>query len=77
MTEEAIPPKLKGKLKDNGKPLREVSDATKAPGHKLAKALNQIFTPSTGQTKTGVNGGNELIKFYKRRQIRWKFPRKL
>ena len=65
MTEGAIPPKLKGKLKDHkdGKPLREVSDATNAPGHKLAKALNQIFKPYTGQTKTAVNGGKELIKF--------------
>ena len=65
MTEGAIPPKLKAKLKDHkdGKPLREVSDATKAPGHNLAKALNQIFTPYTGQTKTAANEGKELIKF--------------
>ena len=38
-TEGAIPPKLKGQLKDHkdGKPLREIADASNSPGHKLAK----------------------------------------
>ena len=62
MPEGAIPPKLKGKLKDHkdGKPLRGVSDATNAPGHKLAKALNQIFKPYTGQTKTAEESKRDV-----------------
>ena len=67
MTQGAISPTLKGKLKDHkdGKPLREVSDATKSPGHKLAKTLNKLFEPYTGQTKTAIKGGKQLIKFLK------------
>ena len=63
MTQGAISPRLKGQLKDHkeDKPLREVSDATKSPGHKLAKVLNQIFSSYTGQSKTAVKGGKDLI----------------
>ena len=45
MTQGAISPRLKGQLKDHKdeKPLREVSDALKSPGHKLAKVLNKLF----------------------------------
>ena len=65
MTQGAISPRLKGHLKDHkeGKPLREVSDASKSPGHKLAKVLNQLFAPYTGQSKTAVKGGKDLIKY--------------
>ena len=65
MTEGAISPTLKGKLKHHKeeKPLREISDATKASGHKLAKVLNKLFDPYTRQTNTAVNGGNQLIEF--------------
>jgi len=43
MTQGAISPRLKGQLKDHKdeKPLREVSDASKSPGHKLVKVLNK------------------------------------
>ena len=58
MTQGAISPRLKGHLKDHKeeKPVRELSDASKSPGHKLAKVLNQLFAPYTGQSKTAVKG---------------------
>ena len=67
MTQGAISPRLKGQLKDHKdeKPLREVSDASKSPGHKLAKVLNKLFAPYTCQTKTAVRGGKELIQYIK------------
>ena len=48
MTQDAISPRLKGQLKDHKdeKPLREVSDASKSPGHKLAKVLNKYSNPT-------------------------------
>ena len=53
ITEGALPPRLKGKLKDHkdGKPLREIADASKSPAHKLAKAVNKLFKPYTRLTK--------------------------
>ena len=65
ITEGAIAPTLKGQLKDHKdtKPLREVSDASKSPGHELAKMLNKLFEPYTCQTKTAITGGKQLIKF--------------
>ena len=64
MTEGAISPTLKGKLKEHKeeKPLRKILDATKAPGHKLGKVLNKLFDPYTRLTKTAINGGNQLIE---------------
>ena len=46
-----------------GDPMREISDASRSPGHKLAKTLNKIFDTYTQQTKTAVNGGKQLIQF--------------
>ena len=45
ITEGTIAPTLKGQLKDHKdtKPLREVSDASKSPGHELAKVIKQII----------------------------------
>ena len=65
MTQGAISPRLKGQLKDHKdeKPLREVSDASKSPGHKLAKVLNKLFESYTGQTKTAVKSGKQLVQF--------------
>ena len=67
MTQGAISPRLKGKLKDHkeGKLLREVSDASESPGHKLAKTLNKLFEPYTGQTRTAIKGGKQVIQFLK------------
>ena len=64
ITEGAIAPTLKGQLKDHKdtKPLREVSNASQSPGHELAKVLNKLFEPYTGQTKTAITGGKQLIK---------------
>jgi len=42
-----------------------VSDAAKSPGHELAKALNKLFEPYTGKTKTAITGGKQLIQFLK------------
>ena len=68
-TEGAIPPQLRGQIKDHkadqGYPMREISDASRSPGHKLAKVLNKIFEPYTRQTKTAVTGGKQLIQFLK------------
>lgn len=63
LTEGAISPQLKGNLKlhKEEEPLREISDATNSPGHELAKALNKVFEPYTGKTKTAINGGKDLI----------------
>ena len=60
---KAVAPTLKGQLKDHKdtKPLREVSDASKSPGHELAKVLNKLFEPYTSQTKTAITGGKQLI----------------
>ena len=65
ITEGAVAPTLKGQLKDHKdtKPLREVSDASKSPGHELAKVLNKLFEPYTGQTKTAITGEKQRIKF--------------
>jgi hypothetical protein len=62
-TEGAVAPQLRGQLKDHkeGKPLREIANASHSPGHKLAKVLNKIFEPYTGKTETAVNGGKQLI----------------
>ena len=64
-TQGAIPPQLRGQIKDHkeGDPMREISDASRSPGHKLAKTLNKIFDTYTRQTKTAVNGGKQLIQF--------------
>ena len=64
-TQGAIPPQLRGQIKDHkdGNPMREISDASRSPGHKLAKILNKLFEPYTRQTKTAVNGGRQLIQF--------------
>ena len=43
--------------------MREISNASKTPGHKLAKVLNKLFDPYTRQTKTAVSGGKQLIQF--------------
>ena len=68
-TEGAIPPQLRGQIKDHkpdqGYPMREISDASRSPGHKLAKDLNKLFEPYTRQTKTAVSGGKQLIQFLK------------
>ena len=65
ITEGAIPPQLRGQIKDHkqGYPMREISNASKSPGHKLAKVLNKLFDPYTRQTKTAVSGGKQLIQF--------------
>ena len=69
MREGAIPPQLRGQIKDHkpdqGYPMREISDASRSPGHKLAKDLNKLFEPYTRQTKTAVSGGKQLIQFLK------------
>ena len=64
-TQGAIPPQLRGQIKDHkeGDPMREISDVSRSPGHKLAKTLNKIFDTYTRQTKTTVNGGKQLIQF--------------
>ena len=64
-TEGAIPPKLKGQLKDHkdGKPLREIADASNSPGHKLAKTSNKLFEKYTGNMKTAITGGKQLIQY--------------
>ena len=64
-TEGAIPPRLKGKLKDHKdeKPLREIADASNSPGHKLAKTLNNLFEGYTGNTKSAISGGKQLIQY--------------
>ena len=56
---------MRGQIKDHkeGYPIREISDASRSPGHKLAKTLNKIFDTYTRQTKTAVNGGKQLIQF--------------
>ena len=39
-------------------------NASKSPGHKLAKVLNKLFDQYyTRQTKTAVSGGKQLIQF--------------
>ena len=70
-TEGAIPPRLKGKLKDHkdDKPLREVADASKSPGHKLAKVLNKLFDPYTGKNKNSSKRRQATHPVYKRRKI--------
>ena len=45
--------------------MREISDASRSPGHKLAKDVNKLFEPYTRQTKTAVSGGKQLIQFLK------------
>ena len=62
-TEGAIAPQVRGQLKEHkqSKPLREIADNSKSPGHELAKDLNKVFEPYTGKTRTAVRGGKHLI----------------
>ena len=67
-TEGAIPPQLRGQLKEHKPPempMREIANATNSPGHELAKVLNKVFEPYTGKTKTAVKGGKHLIEMIK------------
>jgi hypothetical protein len=75
MTEGAIAGQIKGssKLHKTDEPLREICDNTNAPGHKLAKTLNKLFQSYTGQTKTAINGGHDLIDIIHGERFRKKF----
>ena len=44
------------------KPFREIADNSRSPGHELGKALNHLFEPYTGKTRTAVKGGKHLIE---------------
>jgi hypothetical protein len=43
-------------------PLREISDATNFPGHKLAKTLCQLFNKYVGNTSTSLKNGSEFVQ---------------
>ena len=48
-------------LHKDGFPLRDISDASQSPGHKLAKAILQLFNGYTGQTEHHLNSHSQLI----------------
>jgi len=53
------------KLHKDGFPLRDISDASQSPGHKLAKTLNKLFTGYTGKSKHHLNSHNDLVDIIK------------
>lgn len=61
------PPFLKGQLKAHkpDHPLREISDASLSPGHKLAKTLYQVFKLYVGNTKTYIRNADEFLSLLK------------
>jgi hypothetical protein len=64
-TEGAIAPQLRCQMKDHKpqKPFREIADNSRSPGpgHEPGKALNHLFEPYIGKTRTAVKGGKHLI----------------
>ena len=62
-TSEAPPPWNHGliKLHKEGFPLRDISDASQSPGHKLAKSILRLFTGYTGQTEHHLASHSQLI----------------
>jgi len=53
------------KLHKDGFPLRDISDASQSPGHKLAKTLNKLFTGYTGKSKHHLNSHSDLVDIIK------------
>ena len=49
------------KLHKEGFPLRDISDASQSPGHKLAKILNKLFAGYTGKSKHHLNSHSDLV----------------
>ena len=43
------------------KPFSKIADNSRSPGHELGKALNRLFEPYTGKTRTAAKGGKHLI----------------
>ena len=56
------------KLHKDGFPLRDISDASQSPGHKLAKTLNKLFTGYTGKSKHHLNSHSDLVDIIKSRK---------
>ena len=49
------------KLHKDGFPLRDISDASQSPGHKLAKAILPLFSGYTGQSEHHLSSHSQLI----------------
>jgi len=63
LTSEAPSPWNHGliKLHKDGFPLRDISDASQSPGHKLAKAILPLFSGYTGQSEHHLSSHSQLI----------------
>ena len=53
--------------------MREVSVASKSPRHKLAKALNKLFEPYTGQTRTAIKEESSLYNSSRKEDLMGNF----
>ena len=63
LTSEAPSPWNHGfiKLHKAGFPLRDISDGSQSPGHKLAKAILPLFSGYTGQSEHHLSSHSQLI----------------